>query len=228
MSIPNSCGLKPRSSRPTPNMVSAMMLPMKATPNADIGIPSAEPPMPTTVPAPRSAARRPPASPALMASAAARPGGQAALPGKTFESYSQYSIRKSMTIAALAPMSMGHTSCDWPMNTGMPIGRSSELAAVNVAVEMFDCTRFCRCTERIRRRPTTGIRLIASATSTPMMAVLGVTPSVVMIWMPMIAPRTEHTSITARVSGSNAFGWRSASTVLDADVALGLDIGAPR
>ena len=61
-----------------PNIVSAQMLPMNATPNADIGMLSQLPASPTSSPNPSSAAWRPPASPALIASAAATPAGQVA------------------------------------------------------------------------------------------------------------------------------------------------------
>ena len=85
-----------------PNIDSAQILPMKATPKADIGIAAtavepatpiaasgiliSEPMMPTPKPTPISTALRPPSSPALIASAAATPGGQAAVAGKTRES----------------------------------------------------------------------------------------------------------------------------------------------
>src|SRR5439155_11735885 len=58
-------------------------LPIKATPKADIGILSQLPAMPTRRPTTRSTARRPPASPARIASAATTPGGQVPLAGKT-------------------------------------------------------------------------------------------------------------------------------------------------
>ena len=73
-------------------MPSAQMLPMKATPNADIGILNHEPTAPTTMPRPNSLACVPPWSPALMASAAATPGGQAPVAGNTELPNRRYSM----------------------------------------------------------------------------------------------------------------------------------------
>jgi len=72
---------------------------MQATPKADIGMPAGvraeavpsrldDPSRPAAVPAPRMAARRPPRSPARIASAAAMPWGHGAGAGKTRESNS--------------------------------------------------------------------------------------------------------------------------------------------
>src|SRR6266581_2579620 len=55
MSIPVSGCVHPRISRPTPNMLSAQMLPMNATPHADLGILNQLPNMPTRMPRPSSA-----------------------------------------------------------------------------------------------------------------------------------------------------------------------------
>ena len=69
-------------------MLSAQMLPMNATPNADItaGAISQLPAMPTMTPTPSTAAFLPPSSPARIASAAAAPGGHAPVAGNTSES----------------------------------------------------------------------------------------------------------------------------------------------
>jgi hypothetical protein len=64
-------------------MDKAQALPMNAVPNAAIGRPSQAPSAPAVTLAMSRRACPPPASPALMASAAASPGGQAASAGNT-------------------------------------------------------------------------------------------------------------------------------------------------
>jgi hypothetical protein len=56
---------------------------MKATPKFDMGTLNSDPTMPTKTPRPRTPSLRPPSSPALIASAAATPGGHAPSAGNT-------------------------------------------------------------------------------------------------------------------------------------------------
>jgi hypothetical protein len=76
-------------SSPTANISSAQMLPIMAIPAADMGRPKNDAPAPTTAPPTSSSACLPPVSPALMVSAAATPGGQAASAGRNLEPYAR-------------------------------------------------------------------------------------------------------------------------------------------
>jgi hypothetical protein len=62
--------------------------------------------MPATAPPTSNLPPRPPWSPAIIDSAAATPGGQAAGPGNNRESKNQYSMAKSISIAGLHKLMM--------------------------------------------------------------------------------------------------------------------------
>ncbi|CAM5679449.1 hypothetical protein SANTM175S_00645 [Streptomyces antimycoticus] len=191
---------------PTPNMASAQILPRNPTPAALVGSLNSAPTKPITAPAPRIAALRPPVSPALIVSAAAIPAGHDPVAGSSLESNTRYSTQLSTARPMTAPPSMGHTRSLRPRANGTAIGVSRELAAAKVEPEIADCTRFCRCLERIRVSTPTGIRPMSIATRAPITAVLGDTPSEVISTMPIRAPRTDSTMVRMRVTGSKALG----------------------
>jgi len=121
---------------------------MNAMPKADIGTPNQDPAVPTATPSPNTAAFRPPSSPALIASAAATPGGHAPEAGNTELSNIRYSRNPSSSIATATPANIGRIRSPRPSTNGMPIGSSKLLAAPNVAAEIALCDRFCTCTDR--------------------------------------------------------------------------------
>ena len=165
------------------------------------------PTRPTSAPAARMIARRPPRSPAITVSAAATPGGQAAVAGNSLESKVRKSTQVSTSRPIEAPSSIGQMRSRRPKTKSTAIGDRSELAAPNVAPEIALWTRFCRWTDRIFFSPSRFTRPTSIATSAPMTEVLAEMPRVVIRLSPMRAPRTDRAAVRARVIGSRARGW---------------------
>ena len=86
------------------------------------------------------------------------------------------------------------------------LGSSSALPAPKVAPEIEVWTRFWRWTDRKRRICASGTRATSIATSAPITEVLAVIPSVVIRWMPMIAPSTASTMLRISGTGSSTAG----------------------
>lgn len=111
-----------------------------------------------------------------------------------------------MNSARITPPSIGQTRSVRPKANNTAIGVSSELAAAKVAEDTALCTRFCRCGERMERSLPSEIRPISIASSAPTIDVFAVTPSVVIMCMPISAPNTLSAAVVRNTTGSNTRG----------------------
>jgi hypothetical protein len=142
----------------------------------------------------------------MSTSDVATPEGQSPVAGKMLESKTRYRIVASMTSARIAPANMGPIRSGRPMSHGTPMGSSRALALPKVAPEIVVWRRFCRLRSPNPRRTARGTRASISATMAPITELLGVIPTRVISWTPMIAPRTASSVPRTRVVGSSSVG----------------------